>query len=160
MQRWLPPFEWLPPRRLTLLADPKETPVPDPTPPTPAPAHPWKKTARTALAGVITAAVIVPLAVEAAGIDVTAQGWRWLGGTLAVLAAVTRILAVPQVNVLLGRLGLGHDDVESDQVLALVVPESDAPARIVAGEKALQPTGSPLPATTTVEQLVGPPPGA
>lgn len=141
------------PHRYVLFLE--EDPMPDPTAPTPAPAHPWKKTARTALAGVITAAVLLPLAIEAADIDVTAEGWRWLAGVLAVLAAITRILALPAINTALTRIGLGHDDVEAGQVLALVVPEADGPARIVAGEKAALPTGTSLPASTTVEQLAG-----
>lgn len=135
----------------------KETTVPDPT--RLAPAHPWKKTARTVIAGLLTAAVILPLAIDQAGIDLESEAWGWLAGTLAVLAAFTRIMALPQVQLVLSKLRLDHGDVEADQVLALVVPEADfRPARIVAGEKAALPTGSSLPASTTVEQLTGPTP--
>lgn len=116
------------------------------------PAHPWKKTARTVLGGIITAAILLPLAIEAAGIDVTAEGWRWLAGVLAVLAAVTRVLALPQVNALLERIGLGHDDVEAGQVVALQV--KDGPGKhVVAGEASVLPTGTPLEVGTTVGEL-------
>lgn len=123
--------------------------MPDPTA---TPAHPWKKTARTALGGVITAAILLPLAIEAAGIDVTAEGWRWLGGVLVVLAAVTRVLALPQVNVMLERIGLGHDDVEAGQVVALQVQDGRAQT-VVAGDASILPTGTPLDVSTTVGEL-------
>lgn len=153
MQRWLPPFEWLPPRRLSLLE--KEPTVPDPTPPRPAPAHPWKKTARTVLAGIAVAAVVVPIVVDELDVDPSSKAYAFLAGAIALLGLVTRILALPVVDRLLGHIGLGHDDVEASQVLALVAPEENGP-RIVAGERAALPTGTSLPSSTTVAQLVPP----
>lgn len=133
--------------------------MPDPTPPTPAPAHPWRKTARTVLAGLATAAITIPVIVDELGLDLESETWAWLAGVLVVLGLITRLLALPSVNKVLGMIGLGHDDVEAGQVLALVIPEAESPDRIVAGAKAVQPTGTPLPASTTIEQLAGAPPG-
>lgn len=129
--------------------------MPDPTvTPTP-PAHPWIRTGRSILGGLITAAILVPLAVQAAGIDVTAEGYGWIAGVLGVLAAVTRIMAVPAVNAWLAKVGLGAGDVDAGKVLAMVLPAPHPAAgpRIVAGEAAPQPTGTPLPQSTTVAQL-------
>jgi hypothetical protein len=121
--------------------------MPDPTAP---PAHPWIKTARTVVAGLLTAAVLIPVAVNAAGIDVTAEGWGWLAGILGVLAAFTRIMAVPAINAALQKvLGLGSKDVEAGQVVALQGPAQT----VVAGEASTLPTGEPLQAGTTVAEL-------
>lgn len=139
------------PRRYALFLE--EDAVPDPTPPTPAPAHPWLKTARTVIAGIITAGVLLPIIVAEAGIDLQSQTWAWLAAVLAVLGAVTRILALPSVNQVLTRVGLGHDDVEAGQVVALMIPEAEHPARVVAGDASPIPTGTSLPASTTVGQL-------
>lgn len=143
-RRWDP--TWLPPHRLDLFLE-KETPM---TLPAPAPAHPWIKTARTIVAGVTTAAVLLPLAINAADIDVTAEGWGWLVGVLAVLGAVTRVMAVPAINTALQKLlGLGSQDVEAGKVVALV-----SPAHLtVAGEAAAAPTGAILSPAATVRDL-------
>lgn len=127
--------------------------MPEPTLPTPAPAHPWIKTARTIVAGVVTAAVLLPLAIQAAGIDVTAEGWAWLGAVLGVLAAVTRIMAVPQINAALQKvLGLGSKDVAAGQVVVMQVGRGRHHA-VVAGDASDLPTGTPLKAGTIVGEL-------
>lgn len=133
----------------------RENPMTDPevhvpVPLTPPPAHPWTKTARTVLAGILTAATLLPLAISAADIDVTAQGWTWLGAVLVVLAAFTRIMAVPAINTFLQRvLGLGSKDVETSKVVALVEAEPDYTGRhrVVAGD------ASPIPTGATVEVI-------
>jgi hypothetical protein len=148
----VPAWSWRNPPTFDLFLE--EPDMPDdptalPVPPGP-PAHPWKKTARTVLGAIVTAAVLLPVAVNEAGIDLTDDAWKWLATVIVVLGAVTRLLALPAVNVVLETLGIGHDDVESAAVLALKVP---ATGQVVAGEAAAQTTGQVLPASTTVAQL-------
>lgn len=63
--------------------------------------RPWRATARTAFQFLLAAAVLLPFIVEASGLD--PQVYPWLGGILAVAAAVTRIMALPQVEAFLRR---------------------------------------------------------
>ena len=63
--------------------------------------RPWRATLRTVFAGLIGLAAILPLIVETVGLD--PQLYPWLGGILAVSAAVTRVLALPQVEEFLSR---------------------------------------------------------
>ncbi|GAB2762185.1 hypothetical protein [Nocardioides pakistanensis] len=63
--------------------------------------RPWRATVRTAFQFLLAAAVLLPFIVEASGLD--PQVYPWLGGILAVAAAVTRIMALPQVEAFLRR---------------------------------------------------------
>lgn len=56
--------------------------------------HPWRATLRTVIAGVVALVPVAPAIVAAAGLDAI----PWVISALAVLAAVTRVLAVPQVH--------------------------------------------------------------
>jgi hypothetical protein len=58
---------------------------------------------RTALAVIIGVAPVVPVIVDAAGV----QGYGWAVAVVAVAAGITRIIAVPAVNAWLTRAGLG-----------------------------------------------------
>lgn len=62
--------------------------------------HPWRATARTIFAAVIALAAMLPLLVEASGVDETAGA---VAGALAIAGAITRIMAIPQVNDFLER---------------------------------------------------------
>jgi hypothetical protein len=62
--------------------------------------RPWRATVRTGFAVVVALAAMMPLLVEASGLDETAGP---VGGVLAIAGAVTRILALPAVEVFLGR---------------------------------------------------------
>lgn len=55
--------------------------------------HPWRATIRTALAAVVGLAILAPQIVAALGVG----SIPWVAGTLAVIAAVTRVLAIPGV---------------------------------------------------------------
>lgn len=66
--------------------------------------HPWRATVRTVFAGVVSIAAVWGLVVEAAGVD---QSATIVATSLAVAGAITRIMAIPQVNDLLSRVGLG-----------------------------------------------------
>lgn len=76
--------------------------------------HPWRATARTALAFVVAAGVVVPIAwgiiADTLGGYMAAEVMRWgawaVGFIGAVSLAVTRIIAIPQVNGWLARVGL------------------------------------------------------
>ena len=61
--------------------------------------RPWRATARTVFQALIAFAVVVPFIVEASGLD--PQVYPWLGAILAVAAASTRIMAIPQVEAFL-----------------------------------------------------------
>ena len=67
--------------------------------------HPWRATLRTALAGVIGAASLAPDVLAAAHVNSTVLGVQ----AIAVAAAVTRIIAIPGVNALLTKVGLGAE---------------------------------------------------
>lgn len=68
--------------------------------------HPWKAVARTVLALVIGLAGSWAVIVEAAGVD---PSWQWVTSSLAVAAAVTRLMAVPLINGWLQSVGLGAE---------------------------------------------------
>lgn len=71
--------------------------------------HPWKAVLRTVLQLVIGLAFAAPLVVAA----ITGDSAEAAGGALAVFltvsAAITRLMAVPYVNELLQRIGLGAE---------------------------------------------------
>lgn len=69
--------------------------------------YPWKAVARTLLQLIIGVAAAAPLIVAA----ITGDSFEAAGGALAlfitVSAAITRLMAVPYINELLTRIGLG-----------------------------------------------------
>ena len=77
-------------------------------------AHPWRATARTALAFIVAAGVVMPvvlgIVLETLGVYLPPEAvtaLRWIVGLIgAVSLAVTRIIAIPQVNGWLARVGL------------------------------------------------------
>ena len=63
-------------------------------------ARPWRATARTAFAVIVALAAMLPLLVDAAGVDETLPP---VAGALAIAGAVTRVLALPAVEAFLAR---------------------------------------------------------
>lgn len=63
---------------------------------TPAPISPWRRTIRTVFQALVGLAVMAPLLVAQTGLD--PDQLPWLAGVLAVAAAITRIMAIPQVE--------------------------------------------------------------
>lgn len=61
--------------------------------------HPWRATARTVVQAILGLVVLLPLIAEAAGIAAV----PWVAAALGVVAAVTRVLALPQVDAWLRR---------------------------------------------------------
>ena len=74
-----------------------ELPVPTPT----QVRRPWRATLRTVFQALVALAVMLPVLVEATGLR--PDQWPWLAGVLAVAAAVTRVMALPQVEAFLRR---------------------------------------------------------
>jgi len=62
--------------------------------------YPWRTTVRTAFAFIVALAAMLPGLVEAAGLDETAP---WVAGLLGIASAITRIMALPAVEVFLRR---------------------------------------------------------
>ena len=60
--------------------------------------RPWRATVRTIFAAVVGLAAMAPLLVDASGLDETAPA---VAGVLAVTGAITRIMAIPQVETFL-----------------------------------------------------------
>lgn len=105
-----------------------------------APAHPWRRVARTVLANLATFLVTVPIIVTTLGID-TSQYPKIgivLAGITAVSAALTRVLAIPAVNEWLSHTvnWLSAGDVADNQVAAYVDPSG----AIRAGDAVTYPT--------------------
>ena len=130
------------------MSDPTPTPAPAPAPA--GPAHPWRRVLRTILANLGAFAVTVPIIVNAMGINPAdyPQLWAILAGIVAISAALTRILAIPQVETWLQHTisWLAANDVAAENVAA--VKQGDV---IVAGPAAIYPDGeevavTPLPA--------------
>lgn len=71
--------------------------------------HPWKATARTVFAAIVSIAAVWGLVVEAAGVD---PSGTVVAATIAVAGAITRIMAIPQVDALLTRVGLGAESAD------------------------------------------------
>jgi len=59
--------------------------------------HPNRATARTVFQMLLALAVLWPLIVGAAGLP----EWTWIGGSLALAAGVTRVMALPGVEAFL-----------------------------------------------------------
>jgi hypothetical protein len=68
--------------------------------------HPWRATARTVIQGVAGIAAAAPILAAGTGMG-NAGGAIAVG--LAVSAAITRIMALPEVNALLKLVGLDAD---------------------------------------------------
>ncbi|MGJ5826712.1 hypothetical protein [Streptomyces ossamyceticus] len=66
-----------------------------------------KRTVRTVIQGVVMFAVALPAIVTASGIP---ESLPWVAGALAVAGGLARVMALPAVEQLLGRVGLGLVD--------------------------------------------------
>lgn len=108
-----------------------------------APAHPWRRTARTVLAALLVLAPAWPVIVEALQIPEGRypQLVAILAGIGAALGAVTRVLAIPVVNLSLAKVTkwLAAEEVEADKVSRVVVE-----GEVVAGSASHLPTGTEL----------------
>lgn len=62
--------------------------------------HPWRATVRTVVAVVVALAAMLPLLIEASGVDETLAP---VAGALAIAGAITRIMALPAVEAFLAR---------------------------------------------------------
>ncbi|MBC9714086.1 hypothetical protein H9Y04_16100 [Streptomyces sp. TRM66268-LWL] len=68
-----------------------------------------KRTIRTLIQGTAAFAVALPAIVDASGIPDTLP---WVAGSLAVAGGLARVMALPVVDQLLARVGLGLADGE------------------------------------------------
>ena len=66
-----------------------------------------KRTVRTVIQGIVMFAVVLPAIVTASGIP---ESLPWVAGALAVAAGLARVMALPSVEQLLDRVGLGLVD--------------------------------------------------
>ncbi|MEU9141998.1 hypothetical protein AB0D33_39705 [Streptomyces sp. NPDC048404] len=66
-----------------------------------------KRTVRTVIQGVVMFAVALPAIVNASGIP---ESLPWVAGALAVAGGLARVMALPAVEQLLDRVGLGLVD--------------------------------------------------
>lgn len=66
-----------------------------------------KRAIRTVIQGVVMFAVALPAIVSASGIP---ESLPWVAGALAVAAGLARVMALPTVEQLLDRVGLGLVD--------------------------------------------------
>ncbi|WP_432026827.1 hypothetical protein [Streptomyces sp. 1222.5] len=66
-----------------------------------------KRTVRTVIQGVVMFAVALPAIVTASGIP---ESLPWVAGALAVAGGLARVMALPAVEQLLDRVGLGLVD--------------------------------------------------
>ncbi|MBB6415846.1 hypothetical protein [Streptomyces sp. AK010] len=66
-----------------------------------------KRTVRTVIQGVVMFAVALPAIVAASGIP---ESLPWVAGALAVAGGLARVMALPAVEQLLDRVGLGLVD--------------------------------------------------
>ncbi|HEY8983772.1 MAG TPA: hypothetical protein VIU15_29870 [Streptomyces sp.] len=65
------------------------------------------RTIRTVIQGTVGIAVALPAIVDASGIP---EALPWVGGALAVAGGLARVMALPAVEALLDRIGLGLVD--------------------------------------------------
>lgn len=65
--------------------------------------HPWRAVARTVFAGLVSGAAMAPLVYQAATQADPALATGWAGTGLVIAGGVTRVLALPSVNVFLAR---------------------------------------------------------
>ncbi|MER7697047.1 MULTISPECIES: hypothetical protein [unclassified Streptomyces] len=66
-----------------------------------------RRTIRTALQAAVGVAVALPAIVTASGIP---ESLPWVAGALAIAAGLARVMALPAVELLLDRVGLGIRD--------------------------------------------------
>ncbi|MFE7120774.1 hypothetical protein ACFU99_35620 [Streptomyces sp. NPDC057654] len=66
-----------------------------------------KRTVRTVLQTVVAIALALPAIVDASGIPASLP---WVAGALAVAGGLARVMALPAVEALLDRIGLGLVD--------------------------------------------------
>ncbi len=69
-----------------------------------------KRTVRTVIQGAVGLAVVLPAIVDASGIPASLP---WVAGALAVAGGLARVMALPGVEALLDRVGLGLVDEEA-----------------------------------------------
>lgn len=72
---------------------------------------PTKRTTRTILQSAVGVALALPGIVDASGIP---ESLPWVAGALAVAGGLARVMALPSVEALLDRAGLGLVDTEDD----------------------------------------------
>ncbi|MFD8216220.1 hypothetical protein ACFV2U_21340 [Streptomyces sp. NPDC059697] len=71
-----------------------------------------KRSVRTALQGIVMFAVAAPGIIAASGIP---ERLPWVAGGLAVASGLARIMALPSVEALLDRFGIGLADDEPSE---------------------------------------------
>lgn len=69
-----------------------------------------KRTIRTVIQGAVGLAVVLPAIVDASGVPASLP---WVAGALAVAGGLARVMALPGVEALLDRVGLGLVDEEA-----------------------------------------------
>lgn len=106
--------------------------------------YPWRAAARTALAYIVSAAVVLPVAWQIVedGLReyippelMTSIAWA-VGGMVAVATTVTRIMALPQVAEWMTKIGLGPSPriiPGAVTVPPTMIPTLDPDAQVVAG---------------------------
>ena len=72
-----------------------------------------KRTVRTVIQGAVGLAVVLPAIVDASGVPASLP---WVAGALAVAGGLARVMALPGVEALLDRVGLGLVDEEAPRV--------------------------------------------
>lgn len=63
-----------------------------------------KRTVRTLIQGVVAFAIALPAIVDASGVPASLP---WVAGALAVAGGLARVMALPSVEAILDRVGLG-----------------------------------------------------
>ena len=98
--------------------------------------YPWRALLRTVLAYIVGAGIVVPAAWVIAQDTlsgylspevITATAWT-VGLIVAVSAFVTRVIAIPQVNAWLTKLGVGATPAQAAPKPDKVAAEDEAPA--------------------------------
>ncbi|MFD7067148.1 hypothetical protein ACFV97_07875 [Streptomyces sp. NPDC059913] len=69
-----------------------------------------KRTIRTVIQGAVGLAVALPAIVDASGVPASLP---WVAGALAVAGGLARVMALPSVEALLDRVGIGLVDEEA-----------------------------------------------
>lgn len=123
------------------------------------PAHPWRRTVRTIIAGLPGAILVVPIIINTLDIDQDKypKMYAFAAGALALTAVLTRILAIPQVEAFLQKFmkWLAADDVATADTLVVVpdavVGQVDHSTGAVAGAGSELPTGSAVVVSTPIE---------
>lgn len=123
------------------------------------PAHPWRRVLRTIIAAVPGLVVAVPLIINTLNIDPDKYPklYAFAVGALALTAAITRVLAIPQVEAFLQKTmkWLAAGDVATEDVLA-VKPDVIQGSPVDHSTGAVAGDGSPLPTGVAVTVTVPP----